>query len=559
MPTEPSPALFPKAGCGRLLAFLCILGSLIWAPPSNAQTAEQALLNGYLAPKTVLNASAANLAAAVASAIKSGTSPFSADDLATCAFEPVGGKVRSDRNTSSALVAASAIAAVISASGTAGAGAVDAIADSLVTINGTNTKQNLNAAGQAAVVKAALGSISDYAASNSAFISLDESLGQTLAADFKLESLPDFALLTLLQNAMAGINGASGKAQAVAPAAAGAFVQGLISGAVPDGAAMSVIAVDLLKKVSKNTNVVELVAYQAGLKDNSSSALINLAGALYQAYPAAAVKVTQGLTAAVPQGLQEESLRIVFIQQLAAAEPAQAVSILDGAVFTDPYFAGQNGASGGFTTAVFNAILASPNGTKQLAADAPKIASTVGAILGQNGDGLTAVAVFFSQLIATGKQPSASAATYSTDLIPSAVKSTVVPFTGAAEGLGGGILNVGTGINAGTASDLASILDLLADGIVKANGLATTAQIKTVATQIGALAKAIATFTKNEAIAIAVPNQPSSEPIASYLAGTLASYLSALNLPGTPLTASGGQNLSPRRSFSPPSSRTSRP
>jgi hypothetical protein len=135
------------------------------------------------------------------------------------------------------------------------------------------------------------------------------------------------------------------------------------------------------------------------------------------------------------------------------------------------------------------------------------------------------VAAVFSQLTGSNVLLASNSAAYATALINGAVKTTVAPFTGAASGGGGGNLNVGVGITATTVTDLASIVDLFADGIIKANGVAIPASVSTDAKEIGALIQAVANFTKNEAIAISVRGQLGSEPVAVFLAGTLADYI----------------------------------
>jgi len=65
-------------------------------------------------------------------------------------------------------------------------------------------------------------------------LAVDQTLGRTLAGDSDLQSLPGSALTTILQRALPGVTGATGKAQAVAPEAAGAFVAGLISSTVAE-------------------------------------------------------------------------------------------------------------------------------------------------------------------------------------------------------------------------------------------------------------------------------------------------------------------------------------
>lgn len=369
------------------------------------------------------------------------------------------------------------------------------------------------------MVKAALGAVSDAGLTNASILGTDEAIGQTLAGDTYLETLPASALITIIQTAMAGIDGSKGKSQAAGPEAAEEFVQGLlsISGTVPDNIGYPAFAVGALKKVSSNTSVDELVAYQVGLADNATTAsLAALASALYTSYPSAIAKVTQGLSAVLPASDATESARVSFIQQLTAAQTRDAVPILQGALFVDPYNAGP------FTQGVFSTLLSQPNGSRLLVSDAPRIATGAGAILGQDGDALTQVADIFSQYIANDDLPVSDAATYATALISGAVKGRVPgsQFSGAAFGGGGGDLNVGAGIDAETATDLASIVDLLASGVIIANhfSLGTASGLRSTASEIGSMAGDVARYVKDETF----DDGGSPEPAAVYLAGTLA-------------------------------------
>jgi hypothetical protein len=507
-------------------ALLAISMPSLWA---DAQAEIQARLP---AGKTILTAGAKELAAAVAGAILSNTdAAITAADLAAAALQPVTEtvkgktevKVRSDRDTSAPLVAAAAIGALLSGSDATLGADVAAITDSLAVVNGADAKQNLDAAGQAAVIKAALGAVSDAAMSDSSLLTVDQAIGQALAADTTLEHLPESGLTVILQKALLGISGATGKAQAVAPEAAEAFVAGLLSSAVPDGASLPGFAVAILAKVARNTSVDELVAYQVGLKDNEfQSNLVVLAGVLFHAYPAAAAKVTQGITAVSTAGFNNETQRIAYIQALTSAEAGDAVPVAEGAVFVDPFYAGP------FTQGVFNSLLAAPKGGKLLAADAPKIAAGVGGILGQDGAALTQVADVYSQFIGSGDLPAASAASYATALIRAAVKGVTPPFTGAAAGGGGGELQTAAGITPATVNDLVSIADLLADGVITADHSTLGGKgLTKAAAEVGALAATVARFTGNE---LFVDPDGVSQPVAAFLAGTLADTVVELNL-----------------------------
>jgi hypothetical protein len=390
-------------------------------------------------------------------------------------------------------------------------------------VDGTDAAGNLSAGGRAAVVKAGLGAVSDSAVSDGSLLALDQSIGQTLAGDAFLENLPKGGLTTILQNAIAGIYGASGRAQAVAPEAAEAFVQGLLATGVPDGAVPPPFAVAILKNVAKNTNVDELVAYEVGLRDNASSTnLVTLATTLFKAYPAAIVKLAQGITAVTTPGFNNEAERIDYIRDLVAAQAGDAIPVVQGAVFVDPYYAGP------FTQGVFTSILTAPKGAKLLVADAPGIAGGVGSVLGQDGSGLTEVAEVFGQFISAGDLPAASAAAYATALIGGAVRSNVPAFTGVAAGGGGGQLNLGAGITAATVTDLAAITDLLANGILTADHASLTGTgLAKAASQVEALAAAAARFTRNE---IFDNGNGTSGAVAAFIAGSLADDVAALNL-----------------------------
>jgi len=501
-------------GC---MVFGCSEASL-WA------TAQSEIQSYLPAKDNLITASAQNLVSAVAKAIISNTdSAITPADIAAAALEPEGGKVRSDRNTSGPLVAAAAISALISATDPNLAADVASVVDSVVDVNEPAPKEVLSAAGRAAVVKAALGALSDAAVSNPALVSADQALGAALAGDSYLQGLPGNDLTSMVQSAITGIDGGKGKAQAVAPQAAAQFVAGLVSGTTPNGAGLPVFAVTILKNVSKNTNVDELVAFQIAGKDNASQAdLVALASVLFAYYPSAASKIAQGIIAATPAtSLYSEADRVSYVQALTAVTVKNAASIEQGAIFVDPYLAGA------FTQGVFNSIIAS-GGVTLARNNAVGLASGAGTVLGQDGDRLIQVAAVFSELTGSNVLLASKSGAYAAALINGAVKSTVAPFAGAASGGGGGNLNVGIGITATTVTDLASIVDLFADGIIKANGIAIPASVATDATEIGALIQAVANFTKNEAVVISVPGQLGSEPVAVFLAGTLANYIAGV-------------------------------
>ncbi|HEX4083284.1 MAG TPA: hypothetical protein VHY22_00125 [Chthoniobacteraceae bacterium] len=520
--------------------------------PGVAQASALSEIEAALpAGKTILTATPQALAAAAGDAILSNTDPgISPANLAAAAFQPmqasVNGKVvvqvRADRNTSAALVAGATINALLSGSDATLAGDVAAITDSLVTVNGTAAAENLSLAGRTAVLKKALGVISDTAVTtgSDSLLLVDQTIGQTLAADSLLESLPANGLITLLQHSLAGIYGVSGKAQPIAPEAAASFVEGLISATVPDGTAFPALAVDLLKNVSQNESVDELVAYQFGFRDNVPSDLIALAGALYKAYPAAASRITQGIAAAVPQFSTSDYSRANFIQSLAAAQTTHAVAIAQGAVFVDPYYSGQ------FVQGIFTAIVSGSGGGKLLVTDATGLATAVGQALGQDGAELTQVAAVYSQYLDTGALPAKSASVYALALIRAAASGVVAPFGGSGAGAGGGTLEIKAGITAATVSDLASIECLMAEGIITGAGSAlgnSQSAVTQAASEIAAMAGGIAALTKNEAF-VDTADGGISVPVAVFLASSLSDYIARLGLPVF-VTANGETGVAP--------------
>jgi hypothetical protein len=185
---------------------------------------------------------------------------------------------------------------------------------------------------------------------------------------------------------------------------------------------------------------------------------------------------------------------------------------------------------------VFNSIVASTAGKTLLAKDAPKIATGVGMILGADGDVLTQVADTFGTYIGNLDLPAASAATFAKDLIKGAVKGLPATVSVSAQTIppgnapvgAGGQLNVGATISASTVNDLVAIVDVLANGIIQANGTASAAAIKSDATEIGALAAAVAKFTKNETFDSGITGVTQPQPVAAFLAGTLADQVMAL-------------------------------
>jgi len=529
------------------LAALAISIPSVWA-------SAQSEISGFLpAGKTILTAKAADLATAVNSAILTNTDVTLTPALiAAAAFEPVGGKVRSDRNSSAPVVVDKVVSTFITSGSANFATEVGSVVDAVVSVNGTagNTSEVLSISGQEAVVKDALGTISDQAVTTgTGILAADQAIGSDLVNDTVLES--SGKILTVLQDGIEGINGVKGKSAAEAPVAAEDFVAGLLSGATlpgvpgaPTPGGYSSFAVNILKNVAKNASVDELVSYQVGLKDNASTTnLVSLAEALILKYSSDSAKIVQGVAAVTPQATGEAG-RASFVNQLVAATSttkasAHAVAIDQGAAFVDPFYAST------FTASTFAALETAAPAHKLSVKYAPALATGIGNILGQDGNELTQVASVFADLTGSNILTVSKTSTYATDLISGAVKSKIPTsmFTGAAAGGGGGTLVVGNGkdsttLATGTAIDFASIINLFSEGILKANGTSTAVVVKTDATEIGALAEAVVKFIKNENVTITIPNEGTSEPVAVYLAGTLGAYLNSLGLPNTPLTGS---------------------
>ena len=513
----------PLHGIRIAIVALATLASTV--PLLKAQTAEQIYLDSLLTPKTILTASAKVLATTVATAITSNTNGYTAAELASAAYTQLGGKVRADRETSAATVVEAAIAAL---SGTSPTYATDvaSLVDAVVDVNPGDTKEDLSTAGQTAVVKGALGTLSDLAAASStSLLAADAAIGATLASDAYLGNLAKGALSTILDGAIAGINGTKGKSTTVAPEAAQDFIGGIVvSGSlpnvngVPTPAAYGSFAVAILKSVSKNTSVDEAGAYSIALVDGTAND-VSLATALYAKYAAAQAKITQGIAATIGITGTNDSARTAFVGAATTANVKDAVTIDQGATFVDPYHADS------FTGSVFNAVIAAPGGTKLIDGDATKIATAVGETLGSDGDELTDVAVTYQDFIAAGSLPAASAATYAADLINGAFtglpKTTIYAYSAAAVGDGGQLNGGKTGITASsltqaTADDLAAIVDALATGVLASNDTAAK-----IASDIGALVKSVATLTKNGTIS------GTEVDVAAFLAGSLASTVAS--------------------------------
>jgi hypothetical protein len=269
----------------------------------------------------------------------------------------------------------------------------------------------------------------------------------------------------------------------------------------------------------------------------------SLGEALFAKYPKAEAKITQGILASVAptstsgtttaQG-NDSTGRVGVLDALATALPADAVAIAQGGVFDDPIHSPQ------FTAGVFDGIVASSSikGTKTLITDAPAIATGVGSILGADGDVLTNVAATFCTYVTSGTLPVSSVPTYAADLIGGAVKGATpisqfssVEYANSdltAGSIAGGALAVGSTksptVPVETSVDLQSIEDQFADAIITSeSGLFGNATVeKGIAMEIGTLAGDVAKATKGYDVS------GGSTPMAEYLAGSLAQYISTV-------------------------------
>ena len=507
----------------------------------------------YAAP-TINSATAAQLEAAVAKAIVGGS--VAPGDLAASALEPSGGpaKVRADRNTSGPGIVAASITALAASNDSSFVTDSAAVTDEVAHVNYPTTTADLTLAGQEAVVKSALGAISDAyvkgapasLVSSANLLLADQAIGTALAGDADLTGLPASGLTTILQTGIEGITGLKAMSTAAAPYAAENFVAGIVSGGTaPNSATLTAFAVSILKNVAANANVDEYVSFAIGSKENTSqSSLLTTGTTLLAKYTADQAKITQGLADAVTAAPGEAG-RLTLVNGLANAQVKYATTILEGAVFADPYYAGE------FSGAVLTDIYDSPTGHTLITTDAPGIASGVGAILGQDGNSLTQVSGTFSDLIISGALNVTNAATYANDLITGAAKSTLpaTDFLNITAGSAGGKLAVGTGvintlIAGSTVDDLVDIADLFGNAILTkfaAISSPTKAEATTVASEIGALAKDIAAFTKNESYDTVGSTNP--EPVATIIAGSLAKLVASFDFP---LIISGATDVSPQ-------------
>lgn len=516
-----------------------------------AQQAVETILQGLHPQKTILTATPTQLVDAVQAVVSASSASLTAADIASGVLTPFSGHVRSDRNTTAGLVAAGAIQTeiLLTATNTSTFSAdVAAITDEVVAVNGTTglATETLSTAGQGTVIKDALGTLSDETLAGSITASTleaaDTAAGLKLVDDSYLESLSTFS--TALDTGMAGINGVKGKSTAEAGFAADAFVTGIVeSGSLPNAAistsAYQSFAETILKNVSSNTSVDEVVANAVGdstTELSSTTNLESLAAALFSKYPTAQAKIAQGIIADVPIASGTETSRTSFLGSLigfGTAELKDAVNITQGAVFVDPYFSAE------FTQGAFNAIDGSNiiTGPKTLKADAAPLATAIGTTLGQDGNALAQVAAVYGNAVASGTLPVASVNTYAGNLIAGAVKglSSKIP-TGVFN------VNVGDGGTLGltsqtTADDLTFIAEDFAAAIVQtattANSLATVAGDKKFATEIGTLAQTVAKYAKN--LDIANGGTAVDGFIAATLDNDLSTVFSGLTGPDNPL------------------------
>jgi len=544
----------------RTAAIAAVLALSIAVPSLRADTAGQTEIEKFIpSGKTIATCTTAQLATAVADALADTANTLTPTDIAVSALQPypvgkTGAVTRtSTLNSDGSAVVASAITELINlGKDTKFATDVGSMVDGVISVNQPTAGETLSEAGREAVAEQALGVISDAslagttALSKIALLQGVQYIGYDLTADKYLEALPNDALTTIDEDAMAYVAGADGKNTSGSGVQAENFAYGLVStGTVPDSAQGQTFAsfeITLLHFKYVNVNIDEYVSYEFGLKDANTSvaahqaALVTLAEALYTAYPAAITKVTQGLADSIPAGTNAETNRIAFAQALTTGTLASAVPILEGAVYSDPYYGSQ------FTNAVFTSIYAKSPAT--LLTDATSAAVSVGNVLGADGNELTQVANVYGTFLAAKKLAPASAGIYATDLISGAVNSpiSVNQFVDA-PGSGGGDLHVGTGITAATCLDLTSIEDLIADGVVKYYGTAiNTTDASLAASEIGTIAEDVAKFTTNETFTD--PADPKAAGyVASFLAGTLADYIISLDLDGGSAAAGSPQTL----------------
>jgi hypothetical protein len=469
------------------------------------------------------------------------------------------GSVRSEpnRDATAALIATDAIKQVI-ATGTTSS--IDnamfeeylrAVTDSVIDVNGGQTGKDLTDSGRTAVLKNALTAITNACASASHglkvdLINGDAAIGKILVTDPFLEALPSDALTTILSGAMLGISGTN---PVDAPYAANAFVIGLLTSSsntftYPNRAENETIgtfAASILSKVAGNTTIDTLVTNSIATRVygsfsnfvNGRNALLTVGQTLLTTYtsanPAIETALTIGLESAVTQGVNQENQRVAFAEDLAGDKTASAVNIEKGAIYVDPYYAGQ------FTNGIFASLYSKSPST--LTSDAASLATGAGSIIGADGNVLTQVANTFGTFIGNGELSATNAGAYAADLIVGAQTTSVAPITG-----GGGKWALGPSITAASVVDLASIADVLADGVTKSFGSNVTANASAFASDIGLIAKDIANIVTTESFTNSQKTSQSG-PIAEFIAGTLADYITALQLDGGSTGAGSPQTL----------------
>jgi hypothetical protein len=545
--------------------------TLISADEAIGETASQAEVSTELAKLNPTKASTINIetatsaqiVAAVDALVLSNTNPaVNPATLATSVYIPYppltsGSAVRTDRATSAPAVVTGVITTLLTSTYTASDFEADAgaVTDAVAVINGTNAKTNLTIAAREAVVKAALGVLSNaYAGlatknySQANILAADEAIGADLSGDATLQALTSSGLTTLLQTAITGVTGTKGTATAAAPYAAESFVQGILTNGVPNSGSavnLSTFGVAILKSVSTNTSVDELVSYQVALQETDASDVASLGEVLLAKYPKAQAKITQGILASVSttassgtnaQG-NDSTGRVAVLDAMATKLPTDAVAIAQGGVFDDPLHSPQ------YTSGVFDGIVASSStkGHTTLVTDAPAIATGVGSILGADGDVLTNVATTFATYVTNGDLPITAVPTYASDLINGAIKG-VTPVsqfssvssinTGLTTSIAGGalVVNANSGVKgaspatpAETVVDLESIEDQFAEAIINSeSGFGNATVAKSIATELGLLAEDVAKVTKNYNVV------GGSTPVATFLAGSLVEYIASV-------------------------------
>jgi hypothetical protein len=538
--------------------FVATAPSSVKAQTTTQYQSAQSEIDAYISPSSAfVTCTYTKLAQAVANAIKNNSdSTLTPAIIAQAALLPYpypSGSVRAEPNRDAAavIVTGSALTQLIASGSTPNfVSQVAAIGDRMVDVN-SSTSGAISSTAQSSVISTVLSTITNaYFPASTTFrptlLSSITSLGQKLLGDSYLENLPNKALTNVLVSAMLGITGTD---PAMAPTVAADFVTGLITTssntfAWPDesqGATSSTFTVNIISKVVGNTGVDELVANVVGTQIYANStanrnALISLGEALFTAYPASnpaiETKLFQGLEAAVTQGTNEENQRVAFIQDFTPNEVASAANIEEGAIYTDPYYASQ------FTSGLFGVLY--HQGAAVLSGDAAMLATDAGNMLGADGNELTQVANVYSSYISSGELSASNVGTYAANLLNGAIHGTVAAqyAVDAWGNGGGGKLAVASGITTATVIDLASVTDVLADGVVayfRSQGTLASSQSATAAGYIGTLAEDVAALAGTETFTDSA-NTNRSGYVAAYIAGTLADYIVALGVSPTAYT-----------------------